>query len=205
VDAVVIAAMLCAVGIIVLGVTGGDEEGSDDPSSPAPEVERTPQADESGGGLPGEGSADDERMPTTGDEVDLARAQTFFSAYRIAIPKNWDTTRHSSFVLFACKDRSSDVRVYFERRSGQPEEMEDELRRFIKAEHPGANLGDLERTRVGGADAASLTARYGGSTETATVVSKQPYLYLVVSRWDESASEDERAATTAVLNSFRPA
>lgn len=212
VDAAVVGAMLLAVAIIILGVTGADEEGSDggSSSSPAPDVERTPQAEVGMGGAseeegPEAGGSDAGGTPGGGEEIDLGRARTFFSAYRIAIPKSWDTTRRASFVQFTCKDRNADVRVYYEQRSGRPGEMEDELREFIKSEHPGANIGELERTRLGGADAASLTGRYGGSVETATIVAERPYLYLVVSRFDDAVSAQDRAATAAVLKSFRPA
>ena len=217
VDAVVVAAMLFAVAIIVLGVTGGDDEGSDDRASSGVEAEPAPGTDAGSSGAAAEEAADEERsaddrragtedaIAASGGEVDLGRARTFFSAYRIAIPKSWDVIRHSSFVQFSGNGGSSDVRVYYEQRSTRPAQMEGELREFLKSEHRGADIGELERTRVAGAEAASLTARYGGSVETATLVAEQPYLYLVVTRLSDSASEEERAAATAVLNSFRPA
>jgi len=217
VDGLIIAAMLCAAAIVVLSVAGVGEESSDDRSESASAPERSSpgdQASDSGRASPddsraGAGAEDREgsmeRPPGAGDDVDPGRARTFFSAYEISVPDNWRTMRRGSFVELICEDRNAGVRVYHEQRSGKPEQMEDELRRFIKDEHPGADIGRLQRTRVGGADAASLTARFGGSVETATVVSKRPYLYLIVSRWDKSASEDERAEATAVVNSFRPA
>ena len=215
VDAVIIAAMICAAAIIVLSVAGVGEEGSDDESRSASDPERSAPAEardtdaagerQGGEGQAGQGEGDARRAPMAPADSDLGRARTFFSAYRIAIPPNWETNKHGSYVEFVCEDRQSDVRVYHEQRSGRPEEMEDELRRFIENEHPGADIGRLQRSRVGGADAASLTARFGGSVKTATVVAERPYLYLIVSRWDESASEEERAETRAVVNSFGPA
>ena len=210
VDALIVVAMLGAAAIIVLSVAGIGEEGSDDDSRSASAPEGSGAADERDGAAAGGTQVDEEREgdggePMAGAEMELGRPRTFFSAYRIAIPSNWNTTRHESFVQFVCDDRSADVRVYHERRGGRPTEMKDELRRFLEDEHPRADIGDFERTRIGGAEAASLTARFGGSVEVATLVAERPYLYLIVSRWEESTSDQDRAATMAVVRSFRPA
>lgn len=198
--ALVILAGLVLVAVGISRSFGGDES----PQQPVTSAETTAPAEtapaETAAPPPAETTPSPQPPPSQG--VNLTRRDVD-GRYAIGVPRGWRSDSGDGALSIAAPGGVAAIRVFYESGAESDAELAEGAARFLADEHDGAQVSRPQRVRVGSVRGYEVTAAYGGGEETAMVLTRGGYSYLVLRRVDNGASEPIAAEATASFNSFR--
>jgi hypothetical protein len=190
-------AVLAAIAVISGGVAiariAGGGGGSSQSSTPEPAQTQTPAP----------APAPAAKPPPSSSGAQTGRTVSG-PHYSLRLPQGWTkSVRDGAVVLAPAGSRDVEVRLFYDESSALSlEAMLASTADLLRRQHPGAEVSPPSR-EGGDPDRVTLTARYSGVSETATVVSAGDFRLLLLTRIDEDASGAERAAAESVLASLK--
>lgn len=128
---------------------------------------------------------------------------TVLDRFTIGVPSGWEAGTSGGAVVFRSEDDRAQVRVFLQPGDGGPRTLSRRAVDFLRGEHPEGKTTSPEDGRIGRAPTAWVESRYPGGRERAILLSEGGYEYLILARVDSSASATDRAATRAMVRSFR--
>jgi hypothetical protein len=123
--------------------------------------------------------------------------------YAIGVPVGWDGESDDGVLSITPPGGVAAIRIFYEPGAESDMELAEGARGFLADEHDGAQVGRPQRIRVGSIRGLEVTATYGGGTETAMVLTRGGYSFLVLRRVDRGASEAVAGEASASFASFR--
>jgi hypothetical protein len=204
--------LVIAAGLVMIAIgltrSGGEQGGEATPTAETPTQAETSPPSETAT-APAPAPPPEETTPAPAPEpsappqgVRLKR-QEVDGRYAIGVPVGWDGDNDDGVLTLTPPGRVAQIRIFYEPGAESDVELADGAAGFLADEHNGAQVGQPQRVRVGGIRAFEVTATYGGGEETAMVLTRSGYSFLVLRRVDRGASEAVAAAANASFASFR--
>jgi hypothetical protein len=197
--------------MIAIGITrsGGETTGSQEaaptapaeteaPAEAAPPAETQPEPPAPTETAPA--PAPDPAPPAEGARL---KRQEVDGRYAIGVPVGWDSESDDGVLIITPPGKVAAIRIFYEPGAESDVELAEGARGFLADEHAGAQVGRPQRIRVGSIRGFEVTATYGGGTETAMVLTRGGYSFLVLRRVDRGASEAVAGEAGASFASFR--
>jgi len=120
----------------------------------------------------------------------------------MAVPEGWRREASGNAVGLVSPGGQAEVRVYAVK-GGPPKDFADQAARALAYQHPGARIGGPRSVAFGALPATSVRARYADGQETAIVLARKRYAYLILRRTDRTAGQADRELSAAIISSLR--
>ena len=212
-NAYILGIILVGVALIAFGVLGprdGEEHPVFERPTPTETTAHTPTTPSDSVSEPATagalGSSAEEispERPAFPPAPDLRRVSVL-DRFAIGVPEGWVGGTSGGAVVFRAPSLEATLRIFLEPGATRPRALNERARRFLAAEHPGAEVRRKARGGLGGLAAVRLVAKHEGGKQWAALLSTRGYTYFLVADVDSGASRDVRVASVAALRSFRP-
>lgn len=212
--AVLLAALLVAIGAVTLGGDGGSGE---EPGA-ATEVADRDEAGAASGDAPG-GSVAEQPPGSSGVPTDAPPAGTGDSSapapvlqrefvldrFSIGVPRGWRLAESGTAVTLDSPDGLAGLQIYYEAGERDPGSLARGAAGYLERLHPGTLVSKPRKLLLGPDSGLMLVADHDKGESTAAVLAVNGYSFFALSEVDSGADGRVRRQARAALESFMAA